>query len=242
MPYPDLAGTQVSRGGKGAKAGPEHTEITGWGWEPLSTPTKHTTEDLATALQLKWQEERPGAAGDSINHTVDENSKYFRDSKLKVITELNEGRKGSDSNEIVLRHLTKSSLFLLILLMSRSGKAAHRQKHSEELCIRVFICTCACVCMFSVCVYVYAHMHRSVVGVGFLITHSPNILSVRQALSLNLQVTDFADRLAKTPLGTILSPCLQRWDHRCVLPYHDQHSSVAVGNHTRAPVPAWHAF
>lgn len=45
-----LLGAQVSRRGKGAKAGQGHTEITGWSWEPLSTQTKHPTEDLATAL------------------------------------------------------------------------------------------------------------------------------------------------------------------------------------------------
>lgn len=58
--------------------------------------------------------------------------------------------------------------------------------------------------MFSV--RVYAHMHRSVVGVG--LPHSLTILSVRQDLSMNLQLTDFVDWLAKNPLGTILSPRL----------------------------------
>lgn len=50
LPYPDLAGAQVSWAGKRTKAGQGHTEITGWSWEPLSTQTKHTTEDLATTL------------------------------------------------------------------------------------------------------------------------------------------------------------------------------------------------
>lgn len=64
----------------------------------------------------------PGAPGNSVNFTTSENSKYFLDLKLKIITELNESRKERDSNEVVLRILTKPSLSLLMLLMSGTDK------------------------------------------------------------------------------------------------------------------------
>lgn len=121
--------------------------------------------------------------------------------------------------------------------MSRSEKEAHRNTQKNYVSMRSYAHEYACVC--SLCVFVCVPTSTGQWwGWGFLITHSLNILSVRQSLSLNLQVTDFADQFAKNPLGTILSPCLQLWDYSCVLPYHDQHSSGAVGNHTRVPMPA----
>lgn len=79
--------------------------------------------------------------------------------------------------------------------MSRSENEAHRstQKNYVSMCSYVHVYACVC----SVCVCACPHAQAS--GGGWV--SSLTILSVRQALSLNLQITDFADRLAKNPLG-----------------------------------------
>jgi hypothetical protein len=64
----------------------------------------------------------PGVPSHSVNFTTGENSKYFLDLKLKIITELNESMKERDSNEVILRIVTKPSLSLLTLLMSGTEK------------------------------------------------------------------------------------------------------------------------
>lgn len=83
--------------------------------------------------------------------------------------------------------------------MSRSEKETHRSTQKNYVSMCSYVHVYACVCSVCVCARAHASPHAQASGGGWV--SSLTILSVRQALSLNLQITDFADWLAKNPLG-----------------------------------------